>query len=234
MRDYFQRRYSPSNIALVATGNFSWDGFVDAANRYCGEWSDHRATRELRPHRVERPEAVVLKREKLNQAHAIFITEGASAQQLDRYPLAVLATIMGDSTGSRMYWELVNTGLAEAASVDSDDRDGTGCMSAYVSCRPADLEMVLEKARSILATPLEFSDQDLDRAKAKLLARIALDGELPMGRLMALGLEWNYRQESTPLSIVIERVKAISRKDIQEALSRYPLKSWSEYRLIPA
>ncbi|MFO0416248.1 MAG: M16 family metallopeptidase [Pseudomonadota bacterium] len=234
MRDYFQRRYSPSNIALVATGNFSWESFVDAAQRYCGDWRDHTATRELSPHRVERPDSVVFKREKLNQAHAILITEGASAQQLDRYPLAVLATIMGDSTGSRMFWELVNSGLAESASVDSDDRDGTGCVSAYLSCRPSDLDMVLEKARAILATPLEFSEQDLDRAKAKLLARIALDGELPMGRLMALGLEWNYRRESTPLSTVIERVKAISKQDIAEALNRYPLRDWSEYKLIPA
>jgi hypothetical protein len=55
-----------------------------------------------------------------------------------------------------------------------------------------------------------------------------------MGRLMALGLEWNYRKESTPLSTVIERVKSITTKDIELALSRYPLKVWSEYRLIPA
>jgi predicted Zn-dependent peptidase len=234
MRSYFERRYSPSNIALVATGNFSWDSFVEAAERYCGSWRNYPTSREVKPHHVTEPQSLVIKRENLNQAHAILITEGASAQDLDRYPLAVLASIIGDSSGSRMFWELVNTGVAESASVDSDDKDGTGCVTAYLSCRPADLDRVVEKARAILSKPMDFSSDDLDRAKAKLLARIALDGELPMGRLMALGLEWNYRKESTPLSTVIERVKSITTKDIELALSRYPLKVWSEYRLIPA
>jgi predicted Zn-dependent peptidase len=147
--------------------------------------------------------------------------------------MAILATILGDSSGSRMYWELINTGLAESASIDSDERDGTGCFSAYVSTTPDQLDRVVQIAKGILESPLTFSDEDLDRAKAKVISRIVLDGELPMGRLMALGLEWNYRRESTPLATTIERVKALSRSDIEQAISRYPLKQWAEYRLLP-
>jgi predicted Zn-dependent peptidase len=147
--------------------------------------------------------------------------------------MALLATMLGDSSGSRMYWELIDTGLAESAGVDSDERDGTGCFSAYVSTSPDKLTQVLEITKRVLASPLEFTEQDLDRAKAKVIARIVLDGELPMGRLMALGLEWAYRKESTPLSVVVERVRAVSRSDIEAALNRFSLSSWSEYLLLP-
>jgi len=232
MRDYFERRYAPSNMALVATGNYDWEAFTSSAEKLCGTWRDHQVSRETRPY-SGKAVSKALTRKKLNQAHAFLISEGPSAQSADRYSMAILATMLGDSSGSRMYWDLINTGLAESASIDSDERDGTGCFSAYVSTTPDQLDRVVEIARGILDTPLDFSDEDLDRAKAKVISRIVLDGELPMGRLMALGLEWNYRRESTPLAVTIDRVKALSRANIEQAVATYPLKQWAEYRLIP-
>jgi len=233
MRDYFNRRYSPSNIVLAATGNFDWDVFVADAERYCGGWSGDSVSRSCtRYHRASKSR--IFTKQNLNQAHAVLIAEGTSAQDSERYPMALLATMLGDASGSRMYWELIHTGLAESAGVDSDERDGTGCFSAYVSTSPERLGQVLDIAKRVLATPLEFTERDLDRAKAKVTSRIVLDGELPMGRLMALGLEWVYRQESTPLSVIIERLRAVSRDDIESALNRFSLSSWSEYVLLPA
>lgn len=233
MRDYFTRRYSPSNIVLAATGNFSWDSFVADAERYCGLWKGDAVSRTC--NRYSRAaKSRTFTKQNLNQAHAVLISEGTSAQDSERYPMALLATMLGDSSGSRMYWELIDTGLAESAGVDSDERDGAGCFSAYVSTSPDKLNQVLDIAKRVLATPLEFSEEDLDRAKAKVIARIVLDGELPMGRLMALGIEWAYRKESTPLSVIIERVRAVSRGDIEAALHRFSLSSWSEYILLPS
>jgi len=233
MRDYFTRCYAPANMVLVATGNFSWDSFVADAERYCGKWTGERPERTCsRYHGAAKKKT--LTKANLNQAHAVLIAEGVSAQDTERYPMALLATMMGDSTGSRMYWDLINTGLAESAGVDSDERDGAGCFSAYVSTSPEQLEQVLSITREILRSPLVFSDQDLDRAKAKVTSRVVLDGELPMGRLMALGLEWSYRKESTPLSTIIEKVRAVSRTDIERALERFSLSTLSEYTLVPA
>jgi predicted Zn-dependent peptidase len=219
-------------MVLVATGNFEWEAFVARAEKLCGAWRDQPVRRAVAPFEG-RVTSKTLTRKKLSQAHAFLLSRGPSAQEMERYPMAILATIMGDSSGSRMYWELIDSGLAESASVDSDERDGTGCFSAYVSTTPAQLDQVVSIAKKILASPLDFSDDDLDRAKAKVMSRIVLDGELPMGRLMALGLEWNYRKESTPLSTIIDRVKKISRSDVERALGMFSLRDWSEYRLVP-
>jgi predicted Zn-dependent peptidase len=132
-----------------------------------------------------------------------------------------------------MYWELVDNGLADSASCDSDERDGTGCFSAYVSTTPDKLDRVVEIARSIVDSALDFSDADLARAKAKVEARVVLNGELPMGRLMALGLEWNYREAVTPLSEIVRLIRAVNREDISNVLERYPLTALAEYRLLP-
>jgi predicted Zn-dependent peptidase len=232
MRDYFDRRYSPSNIVLAASGNFSWDRFVADAEQYTSHWQDQAVGRELSRFAGSAKQHV-FKKANLSQAHAVLISEGVSAQDSERYPMALLSTMLGDSSGSRMYWDLINTGLAESAGVDSDERDGAGCFSAYLSTSPDRLEQVISIAKKILSTPRDFSGQDLDRAKAKVCSRIVLDGEMPMGRLMALGLEWTYRKESTPLSAIIERVRGVTRKDINSALERFTLSSWAEYRLLP-
>jgi predicted Zn-dependent peptidase len=232
MKDYFERRYSPSNMVLAATGNFSWDRFVSDAEAMCGRW-DNYSVKRTTPRYQGKVVELQYKRKNLSHAHAILIAPGVCAQDSERYPLSLLSTVMGDSSGSRMYWDLIHKGLADSASVDSDERDGTGCFLAYVSSTPEQLDEVVKIARGILSTPLEFTDEDLQRAKAKVISRIVLDGELPMGRLMALGMEWNYRQENTPLSEVIRRVRAVERKDIEQALIRFPIKDWAEYRLMP-
>lgn len=232
MKSYFDRRYSPVNMVLVAAGHFDWDSFVADAQRLTDGWKAFEAGRAAPPHT---PVSVrqEYRKKNLTQAHTLFLAEGASAQDEERYALSVLATILGDSSGSRLYWELVDKGVAEDAGADNDERDGTGCFLAYASCLPDRIEQVSEILRKVLSTPLEFSDEDLERAKTKLAAKIVLSGELPMGRLMALGLEWNYRQRLHSLRESMEKLRALTRRDIAAALERFPLRTVSEYRLLP-
>jgi predicted Zn-dependent peptidase len=232
MKTYFDRRYSPSNIVLAASGNFSVEEFAKDARALCGGWTNFPVERDVSRH-SSKSVYKEFRRKSLSHSHAVLIAKGASAQDEERYPLSILSNILGDSSGSRMYWDLVDKGLADSASIDSDERDGTGCLMVYVSTSPSKLDEVVKIAKGIVSTPLDFSEADLERAKAKIVSRIVLDGELPMGRLMSLGLEWTYRKTTTPLSETIARVRAVSRADIERALKKFPMNDWSEYRLLP-
>lgn len=232
MKAYFDRRYSPSNIVLAASGNFSVDEFLKDARRLCGGWTDFSVGRDVSRHE-SKSVYKEFRRKNLSHAHAVLLAKGASAQDEERYAFSILSNILGDSSGSKMYWELVDKGLADSASFDSDERDGTGCVMVYVSTSPTKLDEVVKIAKGIVGRPLEFSDSDLERAKAKIVSRIVLDGELPMGRLMSLGLEWTYRKKTTPLSEVIAKVRSVSRQDIKRAIEKFPMNDWSEYRLVP-
>jgi predicted Zn-dependent peptidase len=232
MKEYFNRRYSPSNIVLVASGNFNWEKFVEDAERQCGSWVNFETGRTTPPF-AGKPTQKVFTKKNLSHSHAVRIAPGCSAQEPLRYAMSLLSVIMGDSSGSRMYWELVDKGIADAAYCDSDERDGTGTFMVYVSTEPERLDEVLEIATKIVAAPKDFSDADLERAKSKIISKVVLDGELPMGRLMSLGMEWNYRRETTPLSETISRIRSVTREDIHTALEKYPLTDWAEYRLLP-
>ena len=232
MKSYFARRYAPGNIVLAASGNFNWNAFVLDADRLCGEWKNLDTPR-ARPQFIAQKKYKEFRKKDIQQVHVLFAAAGPSAQEEERYPLTLLSLMMGDGSGSRMYWDLVNPGIAESAGTDTDERDGTGCFLASASTEPERMEKVVSIMKKIIASPLEFSESDLERAKTKLAARIVLGGELPMGRLMAIGAEWQYRKEVTPLKEVIRRVQSVTRNDIELALKKFPLEPLSEYRLLP-
>lgn len=231
MRGYFDRRYAPGNMALVATGNFDWGRFCADTERWCGHWVDFPAGRE-RPTHKPQPLYKEYRKAGITQSHVVLLSEGAHAGEDERYAMGVLALILGDSTGSRLYWELVDSGLAESADADNDDRDGVGAFMGYACTTPDKLDLVAEKLRSIVSTPLDFSLADLERAKNKVIAKMVLGGESSMGRMMGLGMSWNARHRVQPLGEVIDRVRAVTRDEIERSVARYSLQSWSEFRLV--
>lgn len=232
MATYFQSRYQAANTCLVASGNFSWEDFLKDANRLCGAWEAGNATRITTTYAGNEIFKEYRKKD-LQQGHVLLMSEGPSAQDPARYPLAILSLILGDGSGSKLYWSLVHKGIAESAGCEHDDRDGTGLFLASASAELDQLETCSKTIHETLDNALDFSDDELSLAKTKLISRIVMNGELSMGRLMAIGLEWNYRHKVTALSEVVSQVRAIERKDIVAAYERFPCKVRGEFRLIP-
>ena len=233
MKAYFDRRYSPNNITLVASGNFNWNEFCRDAATYCSAWQTFETPRSLTRH-ASLPRQFEYRKPNLNQGHVLLMTEGCGAQDEERFALALLSSITGDSTGSRIYWELVEPGLAESAGAENDERDGLGLFMAYAGTDPVRIDEVSAKLKAIVSTPRNFSDDELERARTRMLSRIALDGEVPMSRLMSLGSEWTYRKRIHNLHEQLERFRKVNRAEIDAALERFKLSNWSEFRLLPA
>ncbi len=233
MRTYFERRYAPNNMILAACGNYDWDKFAKDAERHCGKWSRMNVSRETKPYARSSGSQKEYRRPNTTQAHVVLLTEGASGQDPFRFELSTLACILGDGNGSKLYWALVDKGLAESAGADNDEKDGTGVFMAFASSEPSNIDNIAKIVKDIMAKPLDFSIEDLERAKTKIISRMVLQGELPMGRLMSIGPEWHYNQSIPTLHQEIECYKKVSKSGIEKALQRYGLKTWSEFRLLP-
>ncbi len=134
MRDYFRRRYSPGNITLVGSGR---DRFrrvrCAAAERPVRRVAAGGHGRELPPAaaacglRVHHKESATLE-------YVVQLANGPDGRDADRFAAKMLATVLGDDSGSRLYWELVDSGLAEQASLSHYDYQGTGLFMTYMSC----------------------------------------------------------------------------------------------------
>ena len=233
MREYFDRRYSPSNIVLTVTGAFEWDKIIELAEKNCGHWTGPQVERVYQAHRPA-PKIANLTKDGINTTHLSLIAPGPSIQSDDRYSMQLLSSMIGDSSGSRIFWSLIDKGLCDNSYLDVEEMDQTGMIYAYASCSPDKLDEVRSILKQILSSPMEFSDEDLERAKTKVRTRLVLQGESTMRRLTGVGMEWLYEGTYTTLEEELARYASVNRSSIADAVSRYPLFPLTEVVLSPA
>src|SRR5579875_1114857 len=125
MRDYFAQRYSPANIVLAFAGKGRWEPLVEMAESHCGSWRGGPAPRQAVPVRGTRAARVILRPEDQQQT-VVGVADGPPLESSDRYAAHLLATILGDHTGSRLYWALIDPGHADAADLTYQDYNQAG------------------------------------------------------------------------------------------------------------
>ena len=224
MREYFTRRYSPGNVTLTGTGRIDFDALVASAGRWCGDWEpapNDRKVQGATPH----PGFETIYKEIATQQYSMQLADGPAAEDDDRYAAKLLATVLGDDSGSRLYWELVDPGLAEHAGLNHCEYQGAGLMMTYLSCDPdcaADnLQRILDVYRRAEAEGI--TPAELAAAKSKVRSRIVLSSERPRGRLFAVGMDWIYRREYRAVEDDLSAVAAITVDEVKAVLAKYPL-----------
>ncbi len=224
MRSYFERRYSPSNIILAAAGKIDFDALVADAQKYCGQWKTLPAPRETPPSKggnqfqcVHKPQST--------QEYVIQLADGPSATDADRYAAKILAVILGDDSGSRFFWELIDPGHVESASLSHHDGQGAGSFVCYMACDPEFAADNLKRLADIYARVEAegISETELAQAKSKLNSRVVLSGERPRGRLFNIGRNWQDRREYRTIQDDLAAVDKMTTADLAAVLKKYPL-----------
>jgi predicted Zn-dependent peptidase len=224
MGRYFRSKYSPANIVLAFAGKSDWDRLVDLAERRCGGWEGAPSARIATPVRGSRGFKAVLRAEDLQQT-VVGVSDGPPLESEDRYAAHLLATILGDHTGSRLYWALIDPGHADGADLTYQDYNQAGAFFSFLSCEPDavrdNLARLADVYREVMAEGP--TDAELDQAKNKVLARSVLRSERPMGRLGALGFNWMYRRRYLSVADELDAFSRVSLDDLRRVLKDWPL-----------
>jgi predicted Zn-dependent peptidase len=222
MSGYFQSRYGPGNMVLVATGRLEFGEIVRLAEKYMGDWPRVNAPRN-QPAPMYKPQRTTMADAKLNRAYTMGMTPGPSAQDEDRFAARVLSDVIGDSDGSRFYWALVDNAIAEDADFGFYPHDA--CGSFYISLvnDPERTQKALDIAMKELEKVKEdLKDDEVERAKNKIASSLILSGEVPLGRMRSLGGMWTYNREYRSLEKDMETLKAITPASLKELMHKYP------------
>ncbi|WP_164103963.1 M16 family metallopeptidase [Candidatus Laterigemmans baculatus] len=244
MRAYFDSRYVPSEMVFAAAGNLDFDAVVEALERQTTDWptgsplpprippftapTAHQppgasprfpGTRgsELRRETLPAPDA--------QQSYAVSLSSAPSLRDPDRYAMRLLATVLGDESGSRLFWELIDTGRAEVAAVWPQEFEDCGVLMSYLICHPDDLQSNLRLVDGVLERIAEggVEEDELRQAINKTTAGLVLQSERPSSRMFAVGNAWQVRGTYTPLDEQLERYRSVTPDQIAELIQRYPL-----------
>jgi predicted Zn-dependent peptidase len=235
MREYFSSRYAPNNMVLACAGAFDWEAICALVEGECGNWQRKEAPRELTDWKgtgkKERAEAARLARE-----HICLISKGVAAQDDRRFAAAVLARIVGDDVGSRFFWELVDKALAESASMQSNSMDGVGAFYSYISCSREKAEKVMSVVRNVLDNLSKggIEEEELRKAKNKILSELVIKNELPMGRLLDVGANWLYLGRYRSVEDDVAAIRAVTTDDVGRLIEELELGNFTQFSLGPS
>ncbi|UCD75232.1 MAG: insulinase family protein [Phycisphaerales bacterium] len=234
MADYFNDRYSADNTTIALAGPLDFDAAVKRLGERCGHWQ--RTDTQRRYPAAEPKEAEFTTRsEKVNRHYLLMAAPAPAFDDDRRYAAAMLAQILGDSEGSRLYWALIETGLAEEAQAHFDARDGVGDYVVYCSCSPEDGEKVEKIVRREMdALVGSLTEDDLLRVRSKIATGATLAGELPAGRMRRIGHIWTYLHEYRSLEEELARINAVTLDELRAVHEAFPIRPVVTGRLTPA
>ena len=225
MQAYHADRYKAGNMTLVVAGNTDFDSLLTLVEQHCGDIPAGQCNRDL-PEPVPKQSVRLVTKESSLQQHIMQM--GAAPKGTDelRYAAELLSVVVGDDSGSRLFWELVDPGHVDSAEVGYNEYDGAGTWMSYLGCQPDRVE------ENIAIMTRVFEDvnangilqEELEQAKNKVASRIVLRGERPMGRLSSLGGNWVYRKEYKSVADDLKTVRGLSLADVDSLLKKYPIR----------
>jgi predicted Zn-dependent peptidase len=223
MHAYWRRRYAPNNLLLALSGNFDWEQVTAHARQHTRGWEPAASPRDF-PTFEPRSRVHVVQKDSIHRVHMCFVSPGVSAQNDERRVADLISDMIGGGDGSRLYWEVVEPGLADSVRLSHDEEDGSGAYFGYASCGAENAQEVLDRIRRALTKVMDdgFTEDELARTKRKAASALVLHDETPRGRLFHVGFDWQYRAEHRPLDDAIDQYLSISMADVRSFLDRRP------------
>lgn len=224
MQSYHRSRYHTGNITLAVAGNCRFEDVVALAEQYCSEIPKGTSHRPL-PEVASQPIVRTVVRETSVQEHIMQMGFGPHSSSPLRYAAELLSVVVGDDSGSRLFWELVDPGHADSADLSYSEYDGAGAWMSYLSCSPENVAENIERCKKVYdeVNANGITSDELEQARNKVASRIVLRGERPMGRLSSLGGNWMYRNEYRSIASDLQTIRSLTLKDIREVLDSFPI-----------
>ncbi|GAB5404223.1 MAG: pitrilysin family protein [Aureliella sp.] len=215
MREYHRSRYTSDNMILIASGKIDFDAMVEQVSAFATDWPAV-ASRSRSEVPVFGSGEVTIDRESTHQHYQVMAWPGVHRSDLDRYALRMLCTILADDSGSRLFWELIDTGRAETAAIWPQMFDDCGCLLGYMCCAPEDAEDNAQVFQQVITQACEDGvlEKEIELARKKISASLILSDEKPSNRLFAVGQSWMNRGSYEPLDVVLSRYAAVTQADI--------------------
>ena len=236
MRQYFETSYRPDNLVLAISGAFDWDAVVEQVGRLTGPWSGQTGEpHDFPPFTAESGEGRLVD-PSLSRVHIATFAPGYGANDPRRYAAAILSSVVGDAVGSRLYWALVDKGVADSASLSHSAAEGYGAFMGYLSCEPDREGEVVGLFRKVLDEVATEgpSEDEWERVQRKFATNLMLRGETPYGRLMSLGVSFQHLGAYQSQDEVLEAVQGATLADGQDLLANGALRDPYAFTLGPA
>src|SRR5207244_10344193 len=101
--------------------------------------------------------------------------------------------------------------------------DGCGSFYIALTTEPQRSEKALDIAlKELEKVKHDLKDDEVERAKNKIASSIVLQGEVPLGRMRAIGGQWIYNKEYRSLEQDMATLQAITPDSLNQLMHDFP------------
>lgn len=224
MMGYFEQRYSPSNICFAGAGNIDFEKLIEDVEKCCGHWKTFEPVRN-KEQASYKTGFVSMVKPSSHQQYILQMAPGPSSEEEIRYATSVMSAIIGDDGGSRLYWEFLDSGLAESAGMGSYDYQGSGAIMSYICCAPEQAQSNMQRLMELQRKVREegVTQKELDLAKRKIASHIVLASERTNSRMFSIGAQWLCEQPFKTVAEIAATYESLTLEQVNEAIQAYPL-----------
>ena len=219
---YHRQRYTGANVVVGAAGHLDHERIVALAEGLISPPAGANGTAAS-----GEPDAGARLRfypKDTEQYHICFGATGIVRDDERRYALAVLDSIFGGSTSSRLFREVrEKRGLAYSVGSYNEQYTDSGLVATYVGTR----EDNVEEACAVIGAELErlrsepVSGEELARAKENVKGRLVLSSESTAARMTRISRATLFDLPIESLDAMLSKVDAVSVEELSELAEFY-------------
>ncbi|VTR78098.1 putative zinc protease [Cellulomonas hominis] len=225
--EHYRQHYRPATLVMTAAGNVDHDALAAQVARALtdGGWTLPEGDAPAGRRDVRDAVAVTAQAERVTvrrsteQANVIVGGTGLTATDPRRFTLSVLNAALGGGMSSRLFQEIrEKRGLAYSTYSFASGHADTGVFGLYAGCAPGKVDQVTD----LLVAELErladsgLTDAELRRSVGQLSGSLVLGLEDSGSRMSRLGKSELVHGELLSTQESLDRVRAVTARDVQE------------------
>ena len=224
--DYTAGLYSPNNMTLVVAGGIEEDKAVELANKNFDKMKRLDILRHIKVVENQTKPGILIKEKKTEQIHIAIGFRTVPSIHKDKYPLYVLAAILGGGMSSRLFHEVrEKRGLAYYVGTSSDHYSDCGSLVTGAGIDPKRageaIRVILEEYGKIVGRGSRVASSELQKAKDFIKGHTVL--RLEDSRSVAnfyAGQELLEKEIDNP-DDVLAKIDAVTISQIEDVAKKY-------------
>jgi len=224
--NYMKSLYSAHNMTVVVVGNFDEAQVLENVEKYFGGIVRHDIAGFEPMQEMQNGPIISIKSKKTEQAHfALGVRTVPLKNETKRYPLEVLATILGGGMSSRLFQEVrEERGLAYYVRTHTDHYLDAGYIASFAGVDPARIDesiSVTFSEMTKIAKNMDIKKEEIDKAKEYMKGHFVL--ELEDTRSVAIYYAMQELLEGKLINPDEEmaRVDSVTLEDVQNAAAEF-------------
>lgn len=223
---YMKSLYSPHNMTVVFAGGIDSKKAVELAEKYLGDMKRFDTpTFDKYEGKQDKPR-LFLKTKKTEQAHVAIGFKTVENEHPDKYPLEVLAAILGGGMSSRLFHEVrEKRGLGYYVGTSADTYHDAGSIVTTAGVDPKKIKeaikIILEEHKKVSSEKLAVSSHELDKAKEYMKGHMVLGLENSKSVAYYYACQELLEKKIDNPSEIMKKIDAVTIEQIENVAKKY-------------